>query len=1360
MIKKVLVVMLTMMVVVAISVNAAEDPKSLKELTEKAETIIVGKVDKQTSEWDENHRMIYTTVTVDVKEYLKGEENARTQVIRVPGGKVGDVHLQVTGVPRFENGEEALLFLNSSPENGKEKVIAGWSKGKIKLDGKTEGVATVSKIKQMLGKSNSGIKMPERIQFHEPNLLINRAKKYKPSQGHIPNDESETEDVDYGWKCVWGDNFEHGFPGTDWVLARNGNPGVHNGYTWGLTDVNPYDGNYAVWCAQTNMFPDNPNLQAGTDNYPNNTQAWMIAGPFDLSDVYSAKLTFKIDQTVEPFRNVPPADNSYIGPLDRTGVGFSIDGIWFQITEQPEYQWIYHSTGGYIHYEINIENVIGPLWDKTQVWVCFIFMSDYQITDKGTWIDNVKIKKYVPQEMHPEVMSVVPLKQSAGTGKSIKILGNNFGDFNDGNTDTKVEFFGGFYWWGDSIWIPATAFSHWNNTKIICDVPPGASSGKLRLRRPQEGIAYHKFDVSFGYCGSKWYPGVGNALGVDYPIIPFKIKAPHAIAFADIISSAETWNVQGNAMVQLQFAGPSSKAHAAFDGENTVLFDYYTFPGSPSTTYLWTDGSGHILEADIVLNTMYAWCHDAASASSPASMVISNWATHEFGNLLGLTNLYGWNDREKTMFGFTCWDHIESYFLDEHAADLHPADIEGLKWIYSDAFDVAFSAYPNVGMSPLNVTFTNKTRSKYPIASYFWDFGNGQTSTQQNPTVTYTAAGDATFDVKLTVTDVNGNSKTLTLPGLIKLNQRLAAGINAEPTVGFGPLTVRFYNRTLGDAESFLWDFGDGTTSTERNPVHTYSEPGIYTVSLTSSAAGFSHTESVAGLIEVYEDMEHLGLTCLSLVQHSGETWRGEEWDNAIDQTTFHTIGTANVRGDHPWAIFTFDDGFARTIHKVRLMTDTGLEGKQDDWVKDFTMAVSMDGENFTDIATFRKTGGGWEDFSFDPVQALFVKLTCEAGAHRWQQIGEFEVYEKINLPDISGSFIVASESHVANGYDQAGVKIVLADANGNPVNGLPPSYFRLLATGTNNFYNVVSETNEPGVYKTTFSSLTPEDKAVSVRVGGVRLATSSQLAAAPVVVKFVAPELVKEKLLVHQGSETWRNEDWSKAVDDDPETQVAANKFDGCYGVYKLADPSSDRGIIKVRLLRGNGKGYPKQLVTEYRISTSIDGVNFVELFKKYTNAVDWEETLSLPVVANYIKIELLDSEDQYRAFAELEVYSTPLISASLDGLFGAGFKASEVIPTNYALRQNYPNPFNPETMIVFDLPEEAKVTLEVYNLMGQSVKTLVNDKKVAGRYQIMWDGSDEKGVAVASGVYFYQIKAVGKSNTFSKKMKMMLVR
>ncbi|MDZ7263665.1 MAG: discoidin domain-containing protein [candidate division KSB1 bacterium] len=611
------------------------------------------------------------------------------------------------------------------------------------------------------------------------------------------------------------------------------------------------------------------------------------------------------------------------------------------------------------------------------------------------------------------------------------------------------------------------------------------------------------------------------------------------------------------------------------------------------------------------------------------------------------------------------------------------------------------------------------------------------------------------------MTDVAGHTTSGKIENAIQLNRRLAAGILADPTVGFGPLTVQFVNRTIGNAEKYLWDFGDGTTSTEKNPTHTYTEPGRYSVSLTSSGPDGSNTEAVAGLIEVYDDMEHLGLTYLKLVDATGETWSGEGWDNAVDQNTFHHWATTNVRGDHPWAVFTFDDGFARKISKVRMLNDTGVEGKEADFVKAFTVLISMDGQNFTEVGTFRKTSGNWEEFTFEPVEALFVKLTCESGNSQWQQIGEFEVYEQISVPDIAGSIITASSSHIANGYDASTVQIYLADANGNPVAGLSPSYFRLSATGTQNMYSLVTETEQPGVYVGALSSLTPEDKTVAVRIGGTRLASSSLTTATPVMVKFTEPELTKETLVVDDGSQTWRGEGWDKAVDGNVNTQVAAiNKYSGCYGIYKFAD-DGERAILKVRLFRGTGNGYPQQLVKEYRVSTSTDGTNFKELFKKSTSATDWEEKLTVPVMAKYIKLELLDSDDNYRALSEFEVYTTPLIGAGPNAFARAAFDANKkAIPTKYALGQNYPNPFNPETMITFDLPEQAKVSLQVYNLMGQTIRTLVNENKPAGSYRIQWDGKDDHGKAVASGVYFYQIKAIGNTKTFSQKMKMMLVR
>jgi hypothetical protein len=88
-------------------------------------------------------------------------------------------------------------------------------------------------------------------------------------------------------------------------------------------------------------------------------------------------------------------------------------------------------------------------------------------------------------------------------------------------------------------------------------------------------------------------------------------------------------------------------------------------------------------------------------------------------------------------------------------------------------------------------------------------------------------------------------------------------------------------------------------------------------------------------------------------------------------------------------------------------------------------------------------------------------------------------------------------------------------------------------------------------------------------------------------------------------------------------------------------------------------------------------------------------------------------------------------------------GIDDASVLPKEFALRQNYPNPFNPETKISFDLPNRVDVTLTIYNMLGQKVKTLVNEARPAGTYTILWDGSNNQGVKVASGIYVYTIRA-----------------
>jgi hypothetical protein len=97
-----------------------------------------------------------------------------------------------------------------------------------------------------------------------------------------------------------------------------------------------------------------------------------------------------------------------------------------------------------------------------------------------------------------------------------------------------------------------------------------------------------------------------------------------------------------------------------------------------------------------------------------------------------------------------------------------------------------------------------------------------------------------------------------------------------------------------------------------------------------------------------------------------------------------------------------------------------------------------------------------------------------------------------------------------------------------------------------------------------------------------------------------------------------------------------------------------------------------------------------------------------------------------------------------------------NKVIPTAFALYANYPNPFNPTTNISFALPVDSKVSLKLYNVAGQLVRTLVNETMPAGTHTVTWDGNNSNGEKVASGIYFYKLNA----GDFSKTMKMVMTK
>ena len=107
-------------------------------------------------------------------------------------------------------------------------------------------------------------------------------------------------------------------------------------------------------------------------------------------------------------------------------------------------------------------------------------------------------------------------------------------------------------------------------------------------------------------------------------------------------------------------------------------------------------------------------------------------------------------------------------------------------------------------------------------------------------------------------------------------------------------------------------------------------------------------------------------------------------------------------------------------------------------------------------------------------------------------------------------------------------------------------------------------------------------------------------------------------------------------------------------------------------------------------------------------------------------------------------------------DGLVSVADDNS-LIPDAFNLSQNYPNPFNPTTQIDYALPKQSEVTLAVFNLLGQLVRTLLdNENREAGFHSIQWDGKDHLGRQVSSGLYIYRIQA----DAFVKSFKMMLLK
>jgi len=161
-------------------------------------------------------------------------------------------------------------------------------------------------------------------------------------------------------------------------------------------------------------------------------------------------------------------------------------------------------------------------------------------------------------------------------------------------------------------------------------------------------------------------------------------------------------------------------------------------------------------------------------------------------------------------------------------------------------------------------------------------------------------------------------------------------------------------------------------------------------------------------------------------------------------------------------------------------------------------------------------------------------------------------------------------------------------------------------------------------------------------------------------------------------------------------------------------------------------------------------------DVFDRVSSLISGDGTSDTFTSFSFVDSEVPGTDVLYYYLRQLDLNGTATRSTVIEVMLAPTAVLAQALPTATELSQNYPNPFNPETTIHFDLAIESGVSLRIYDLTGQVVRTLVSGSLPAGSYVELWDGRNELGIKVGSGVYFYELQA----GSFSSKKKMTLLQ
>jgi hypothetical protein len=219
----------------------------------------------------------------------------------------------------------------------------------------------------------------------------------------------------------------------------------------------------------------------------------------------------------------------------------------------------------------------------------------------------------------------------------------------------------------------------------------------------------------------------------------------------------------------------------------------------------------------------------------------------------------------------------------------------------------------------------------------------------------------------------------------------------------------------------------------------------------------------------------------------------------------------------------------------------------------------------------------------------------------------------------------------------------------------------------------------------------------------------------------------------------------------------------DKCFATFAAESGTNDDWLISqpVHLYNLPYVGFWARSLTtqfgndEFEVAVSNGSTNVADF-----TVISGSTPLQVPTGWTRIEVGLGDYEDEMVRIG-IHCVSNGTLAFLVDdiGIYSAGGvgtdEQSDVPPVNL-LVGNYPNPFNPETTISYEVKNSGPVTVDIYNILGKKVRTLVNENVTAGTHSVVWNGTDDNHANVSSGVYFYKLT----SGDYNATRKMILMK